>query len=209
MFKKEVVEVIARYRILISKIIAIFLILIFLFSEHSWANKSYSGLLNLVLQSAGLIFITVAVLGRLWAALYLCGNKTHTLVTYGPYSMVRNPLYFFSFIGVIGVGLTSGSLVGLLLLIFIFLFYYFPTIIDEEKTLERFHKEDLEAYMDKVPRLIPNFSILEEPETYTIQPHYFKRTFFDVVWFYWVYLILVIIERLHTFHILPSVFKII
>lgn len=209
MFKKEILESFARNRILISKIFGISLVIIFLFSEHIWSHKSYSAALNLILQSIGFVLIVICVLGRLWSALYLCGNKTFTLITQGPYSMVRNPLYFFSFLGVVGVGFTSGSIIGSLLMISMFIIYYLPTIIDEEKTLERFHKEDLANYMAKVPRLIPNFSLLSEPDLYTFKPLDFRKTFFDVVWFFWVYLILVIIENLHIFGILPVFFKII
>lgn len=209
MFSKPVLEWFARYRIFISKIFGVFLILIFLLSENIWADKSYAGWLSLILQSIGLILIIICVLGRLWAALFLCGNKTFTLVTQGPYSVVRNPLYFFSFLGVVGIGFTTGSLIGLLLIIFMFMFNYLPTIFDEEKTLERYHDENLIEYLAKVPRLIPNFSLLSEPEFYEIQPHFFRRTMFDVAWFFWVYLILVIIEKLHVFGVLPAIFKII
>jgi len=209
MCSKPVLEWFARYRIFISKIFGVSLILIFLLAENIWADKSYAGWLSMILQSIGLILVVFCVLGRLWAALYLCGNKTFTLVTQGPYSIVRNPLYFFSFLGVIGIGLATGSLVGLLLLIFMFLFNYLPTILDEEKTLERYHNENLAEYMAKVPRLIPNFSLLSEPEFYEIQPYFFRKTIFDVMWFFWVYLILIIIGKLHVFGILPAIFKII
>ena len=109
----------------------------------------------------------------------------------------------------IGIALTAGSFTGLLLIIFMFMFNYLPTILDEEKTLERFHTDNLAEYMAKVPRLIPNFSLLDEPEVYEIKPHAFRKTFFDVAWFFWVYLILEIIQGLHSFNVLPVFFKII
>lgn len=209
MCTKPVLEWFARYRIFISKIFGVALIILFLCSENIWATKHYAEWVSLVSQSLGLILIVICALGRLWAALFLCGNKTHTLVTQGPYSIVRNPLYFFSFLGVVGIGLATGSIVGLLLIIFMFIFNYLPTIIDEEKTLERYHDENLTEYLTKVPRLIPNFSLLSEPEFYEIQPHFFRRTMFDVAWFFWVYLILIVIGKLHVFGVLPAIFKII
>ncbi len=209
MNEKPVLEWFARYRIFISKIIAVLLILVFLFSENIWIHKPFAGWLTLVLQVVGLILVAACVLGRLWAAVYLCGKKTHTLVTEGPYSVVRNPLYFFSFMGVVGIGITAGSIVGLLLLVVIFVSYYLPTIIDEEKTLEKHHNENLAEYMAKVPRLIPNFSLLKEPEFYEIQPYFIRRTIFDVMWFFWVYIIVEIIVALHSFGVLPAIFRII
>jgi protein-S-isoprenylcysteine O-methyltransferase Ste14 len=36
---------------------------------------------------------------RLWCSLYISGYKNSQLITSGPYSLCRNPLYFFSFVG--------------------------------------------------------------------------------------------------------------
>jgi protein-S-isoprenylcysteine O-methyltransferase Ste14 len=38
-------------------------------------------------------------------------RKIEELVTVGPYSVMRNPLYFFFILGGIGVGAQSGSVV--------------------------------------------------------------------------------------------------
>lgn len=211
MFSKSVSEWFAKYRIFISKILGIAFLVIFFLSEPAWLDKSYAWRVNLVLQSVGLVLVTICIFGRLWSAIYLCGNKTFNLVTQGPYSIMRNPLYFFSFLGVLGLVLTTGSLILTVLLIGMFVFYYFATIIDEEKTLERHHEgsEELAAYMKNVPRVIPNFSLLSEPELLTISPYGFKRTVLDVMWFMWVYLGLVIIMELHAYNILPVLFKII
>jgi len=207
MLSKSVLEWFAKYRIYISKIIGVFFIIALIFSENIWINKPYAQWLALISQSIGLIMVTIATLGRIWSGAYLCGNKTHNLVTQGPYSIVRNPLYFFSFIGVAGIAITSGNITSFVLLVAMFILYYLPTILDEEKTLERFHKENLDTYLATVPRFIPNFSLLKEPDTYSMEPIGFRRTILDGMWFIWVYLILVIIERLHDFNILPAFFK--
>jgi protein-S-isoprenylcysteine O-methyltransferase Ste14 len=209
MITKEISAWFARYRILFSKIITIILLVIFLFSEPKWGHLSFAEGLATLLQAIGLVLITICAFGRLWAALYLCGNKTHTLITQGPYSIVRNPLYFFSFLGVVGIGITAGSVTGLILIIAMFALYYLPTIIDEEKTLEQFHKDELKAYMERVPRFIPNFALLSEPASTLFEPYGFRKTVFDVMWFIWVYILLEIIETLHFFHILPVIFKIV
>ena len=44
--------------------------------------------------------------------LYVGGRKNAELVTTGPYSMMRNPLYFFSLLGVAGVGAQTGSVLA-------------------------------------------------------------------------------------------------
>lgn len=61
------------------------------------------------LEMAGMAMIAVAVLGRTWSSLYIGGRKNAELVQFGPYSLMRNPLYTFSFIGAAGIGLQLGS----------------------------------------------------------------------------------------------------
>jgi len=45
---------------------------------------------------AGTLLAGVAVTGRAWSLMYISGKKNASLVTVGPYSLCRNPLYFFS-----------------------------------------------------------------------------------------------------------------
>ena len=47
-------------------------------------------------RSSGCCLILVCILGRTWCTLYIGGLKKRELVTAGPYSVVRNPLYVFS-----------------------------------------------------------------------------------------------------------------
>ena len=54
------------------------------------------------LSVIGFVLVTLGGFGRLWASLYVEGFKTKTLITEGPYSMVRNPLYFFTIIIILG-----------------------------------------------------------------------------------------------------------
>lgn len=61
-------------------------------------------------EHLGLIAIMVCVLGRAWCSLYIGGRKKQEIVTCGPYSLCRNPLYVFSFIGAFGIGAQTGSL---------------------------------------------------------------------------------------------------
>ena len=63
--------------------------------------------------------------------------------------MVRHPLYVFSLIGTIGIGLASENLLVLGLIVVFYLFYYPFTILAEERKLtNKFGKAYLE-YMKK------------------------------------------------------------
>src|SRR5262245_34324764 len=57
----------------------------------------------------GIVFIVFCILGRTWSSLYIGGRKIEEFVQSGPYSVMRNPLYLFSCIGAIGVGMQAGT----------------------------------------------------------------------------------------------------
>ena len=56
--------------------------------------------------------IFLGIVGRLWSTLYIGGRKSAEVVTGGPYSMTRNPLYVFSTLAAAGVGAQMGSIVA-------------------------------------------------------------------------------------------------
>jgi protein-S-isoprenylcysteine O-methyltransferase Ste14 len=68
------------------------------------------GLIYEVMEVVGTLLIIACVLGRFWAILYVGKHKNRGVVTDGPYSVSRNPLYFFSTLGAFGVGLLFGKL---------------------------------------------------------------------------------------------------
>lgn len=196
---------ILKNRVGVSRIVAVFLILIILCSTHSWAANSFMGLL---LDVIGFVLIVICALGRLWSSMYISGYKTDKLIKDGPYSIVRNPLYVFSFLGALGIGFSSGNLLVLALLIIGFLLYYPFVVLGEEKELIEMHGDRFLEYMEVTPRIVPKFSIFSEPDLYSIKAKIFRKSFFDVMWFFWVFIILQIIEWLHDAGILPVLFKV-
>ena len=94
---------IERYRTKLSQALAVIFILVFAFSNNA-LERTYPAIPG-VMMLAGCTLVGIATVGRLWCALYIAGYKTDKLITSGPYSMCRNPLYFFSLLGGIGVGL--------------------------------------------------------------------------------------------------------
>ena len=85
-----------------------------LFTQSRWRTEAPH--LYLAIAGAGLVLILLSILGRTWCTLYIGGLKKRELVTAGPYSLVRNPLYVFSAIGAAGIGAQTGS--ALLALLF-------------------------------------------------------------------------------------------
>lgn len=195
-----------KLRIRISQVFAGLLVVLICISNDLWEDKA--PFVTTVLFLFGAVLVGIASLGRLWCSVYIAGYKTNHLVTQGPYSMCRNPLYFFSLLGALGVGLTSETLFIPFLILIAFAAYYPPVIKSEEAELLKLHKNEFEIYLKQVPKFFPKISLLSEPEEYTVKPIVFKRHMFHALWFVWLMGIFEIIEELHELSILPTIFKI-
>jgi len=132
-------------------------------------------------EQAGLVMIFLSILGRAWCALYLGGRKGRELMTLGPYSVSRNPLYAFSLVGVVGIGAQSGSL---LLGPFLALLVYgvFRWVIDEEERLLRqAFGHEFDDYCRRVPRFGPRVSAWRSAERIEIALPALWRTVRDAL----------------------------
>jgi len=197
----KMLDFIKKKRILLSRILVVLITAIFLFTDHSWQDKFYHFLL---FQSLGGLLVGICILGRLWSALYIAGNKTKNLICEGPYSMVRNPLYFFSFFGAIGLGLATENLLIIGLIVILFIIYYPFVIMGEEKKLIEVHGEEFLKYMKHVPRFIPNPFKLNEPEFYSVNVKKYKIAFIDAMGFFSIYIAVQIVNILHAAKVIPT-----
>lgn len=135
--------------------------------------------LIILLETLAFLLIISAALGRIWASAYLSGKKNTELVVNGPYSIVRNPLYFFSFLGFIGAGLLFGSVSVAILLGMIFLVTHLPVILREETRLRVEFGEQFEAYMQQVPRLWPRLGHFSIPQVTSLHTRSFHRAILE------------------------------
>lgn len=182
-----------NHRILVSRlfVVAFFGVLL------SMDGRLEGSLASATLFVAGLALVGVATVGRLWCSLYISGHKDSALVTVGPYSVTRNPLYFFSFLGFVGVGLATET-VTLALVMSAFFALVYPIIIRRE---ERFLRVKFGAafadYCARVPRFVPRFAGYIEPPTWVVDTRLFRRTMLDVVWFVWLVALIELVEAIH------------
>jgi protein-S-isoprenylcysteine O-methyltransferase Ste14 len=191
----------SRLRIPLSRAFVALLGIAILFNGSYWARAGL--MFGDLLTSAGLVLIGIATVGRLWCNLYIVGYKNRELLTTGPYSISRNPLYLFSSIGAVGVGCMSESVVITATIALLFAATYPSVIRAEEQRLAGLHGEAWTRYAATVPRFWPNIARLSEPEQYTIYPRQFRRHLFDALWFGWAAAILLLIETLHDSGWLP------
>jgi protein-S-isoprenylcysteine O-methyltransferase Ste14 len=192
-----------KLRILLSRIVIIFLVILFIITKAGWEEiYPVSNILFLI----GCIMVGIGTLGRVWCSLYIAGYKNKTLITEGPYSMCRNPLYFFSFIAAAGVGFTTETLLIPLTVIIAFFAYYPAVIRSEESRLLRIHGDEFRQYMKSTPSFIPKLSNFKEPDQYSVNPKIFRKNLFDALWFIWIIGLLELVEGLHEAGIIPTFF---
>lgn len=190
-----------KNRSIVSSLFGLLIIVFVLITTSKW-EPPVEGLLF----ATGCLLVGVASLGRLWCTLYISGYKDRVLVTVGPYSICRNPLYFFSFLGAIGVGLATETLAFPLIIAIGFALYYPPVIRSEESRLRQIHGEQFEIYREQTPAFLPNFRQFQEPESYQVRPKIFRKHMFYALWFIWILGILELIESFHQLGTIPTAF---
>jgi protein-S-isoprenylcysteine O-methyltransferase Ste14 len=195
-----------KIRIALSRLFVLTLLVIVLTSSSA-TNEKWP-LVGEFLFFMGVVLVAIASMGRLWCSVYIAGYKTDILVMQGPYSLSRNPLYFFSLIGAIGVGLTTHTMLIPALVLIAFAAYYPFVIKSEESILLKRHGTAFSNYLQTVPRFFPKLSGLIEPESYVVRPRVVKRHMVDAIWFIWLIGFLEVIEVLHDLNLIPTLFKI-
>jgi len=130
-------------------------------------------------ERIGLAAIAVAIVGRAWCSLYIGGRKKAEIVDRGPYSISRNPLYVFSFIGAFGMGAQTGSVTVALLFLVAAVVIFAQTVRREEGFLSREFGEAYARYVARTPRFGPNFRLWRDEAELTVRPEFFLTTLRD------------------------------
>ncbi len=189
---KGIIFFAAKSRVYASRLFAAVILFIAIFTTHSFSQES---LWDISFEISGLFLLTICSMGRLWALMYISGNKRLELITDGPYSIVRNPLYFFNLIGALGIGLVSENLLILVLMVVFYVAYYPFTVLAEEKKLEDTFGDAYLEYKRRTPRFLLKLSLYKEPEFYLVKTRGFVRNFWHGMWFIWIYMLLYVIEE--------------
>lgn len=131
------------------------------------------------MESFGLGAVVLSIVGRAWCSLYIGGRKKAEIVSTGPYSISRNPLYLFSYVGAFGVGAQTGSLTLALLFVAIALLVFHFTITREEAWLSNQFGAAYDDYCARTPRLGPDFSKWRDEPELSVRPQFFLTTLRD------------------------------
>ena len=130
-------------------------------------------------ETVGLAAIVLSIVGRAWCTLYIGGRKKAEVVDRGPYSISRNPLYVFSFVGAFGIGAQSGSLVNAAAIVAAAILVFNLTVRRAEAFLLREFGDAYARYRSRTPRYRPRFSLWRDTDDLTIRPSLFLLTIRD------------------------------
>lgn len=113
---------------------------------------------GLALDVAGWLCFLAGVFLRLSSIVFVGGRKGKSLVTNGPYSCCRNPLYLGSLMIALSATLLLHSVTAVAGILLAGIFYVTVVIPSEEKQLAAAFPEDWARYIAEVPRLVPRFA---------------------------------------------------
>ena len=152
---------------------------IMLFVSTSWLEAAHE-----MIEAIGVVLIGAAILGRLWCTLYIGGRKSDMVVQTGPYSIMRNPLYFFSAIGAAGVGAQSGSITVALVFGLFCTLAFLIVIRREELFLSAQFGAGYQDYLNRVPRFFPNIRLFRDEAMLSVLPKRLYVTLMDGLVFF-------------------------
>lgn len=188
-------------RILFTRFYLLFLASLILLSTSHWQPGSWG---TSVILFAALLLVSAAVAGRMWCSLYIAGYKNAQLVQSGPYSLCRNPLYLFSLLGAVGIGMTTQTLTIPLLVILAFAVYYPAVIKKEEAVLLKRHGAAFLNYCRLVPSFLPSPAGFQQPETYEVKPRVFLNHLASAIWFILALGVIQLLKAAHNAGHLPA-----
>ncbi len=184
-----------RKRRKLTALFAVACIVFLLMTHHSWPE---GGTLDRTLDAAGVILVALGVLGRVWSTMYIGGRKNQELVTEGPYSMMRNPLYFFSFLAGLGVSVETGNVYIIAVFVVLFPVYYHYVIKSEEKRLHELFGESFTRYRETTPEFFPNIFKLRLGGRPGLVPELVRKNFMDGAVFFLILAAVVAVEMLQV-----------
>lgn len=191
-------------RIRDTRVVGFILVLSFLVSNSRLPD---GGALHELTEYLGYFLVIACVLGRVYSTAFLGGHKNESLIRQGPFSVVRNPLYVFSYIGIVGVSIMSQRLSVVVINAVLFALMYRALVKREEVFLAEKFGEDYRRYLQEVPRFIPNFALYAQPDEIALRPKYLLNAVKDGFAWFLIFPAFELIEHLQHIQVLPVLFS--
>ncbi len=129
------------------------------------------------LNAGAWVFFLLYVAIRIWATLFIGGNKDLRLQTDGPYSVCRNPLYAGSFCFALALTCMLKSATFATGVIVAFVVYLKFVVRAEEHFLGLRFGEDFVNYCQRTPRFWPRWSSFNSPTHLRVDVNRLRQEF--------------------------------
>ncbi|TPN83631.1 isoprenylcysteine carboxylmethyltransferase family protein [Mesorhizobium sp. CU2] len=192
-------------RLIVVQAAAVFAVILLLFSRPALAEGSNG---HEIVETIGFAMVLICFLGRLWSILFVGGRKNDELIVSGPFSMTRNPLYFFSTVGAVGIGLMFGSaLAAAMLGLASYAVFRFTAGKEAEYLAGKFGAV-YTAYADRTPRFWPNPLLYRDEDQWLFSTRALKSTFCDGLYFLALFPVIETVEYFRASGALPTLFTV-
>ncbi len=161
------------------------------------------GTTAVTVELVGYVFLLAGLVVRIWSILYIGGRKSDVLVTDGPYSLCRNPLYAGTFLLAIGAGLCFENIPMLLAAVAVVLPLHLLAARLEEKHLEAKFPAEYPLYRQRVPRFLPRFRNYHSSRAVEVPVRAIRRVVVDTVAVLLIPEMEDLLEVLHDHGLLP------
>ncbi|TPK85738.1 isoprenylcysteine carboxylmethyltransferase family protein [Mesorhizobium sp. B2-4-13] len=192
-------------RLILVQVAAVAAIVLLLFTEPFLTEGSDG---HEYMELAGFILVLACFLGRLWSILYVGGRKNGELIVSGPFSVTQNPLYFFSTVGAVGIGLMFGSVLAAAFLGAVSFFVFRFTARKEAEFLLGKFGAAYTAYAERTPRFWPNPALYTDQDEWSFSTRALKSTFYDGLYFLALFPLIETVEHFRLSGVLPTLFTV-
>ncbi len=140
-------------------------------------------LMATLVTSLGFICVVAACLGRIWCSVFIAGRKDVALVTDGPYAWCRHPLYAWSLLAGLGLGLASQTWLWPALAVVVLGLLFRREIAREEQYLAQLHGQRFSDYAATTPAFWPRRPPTQithvSPPEISLRPDILQKAFLD------------------------------
>jgi protein-S-isoprenylcysteine O-methyltransferase Ste14 len=159
--------------------------------------------LDALSRSIGLLLVAAAIFGRIWCSVFIAGRKDSELVTSGPYGLCRHPLYALSFVGAVGLAVTSRSWVLASLTLIAIAWLLSRAAAAEERSLAALFPSEWPAFATNTRRWWPRWRSYTVPESRAVNLPVLWKAFIDAGSFALLYVLVDVAASLRLAGLTP------
>jgi len=193
-----------KKRVVLLRLAFLPMVFLALFARPSWPQASVTAF---AVEVGGYIVLLAGLGLRIWSILYVGGRKSQELVTEGPYSICRNPLYLGTVLLACGVGLCFENPLMLIAAVAIVVPAHAIVVGMEERHLAQKFPGEYDAYRQKVPRFWPRLRNYRGGGNVVVPVRAIRRVAVDTLGVLLIPAIEDLLEVLHNFGLIPVLWR--